>query len=335
MEYSIGIDIGGTKIAGAIVHQEGRIVTRKTVPTPEKGRHAVLQSLRLLLDALLEEAARLGVNPLVGIGIGTAGQIDFARGRVLSGTTNIPDWNDVPLRDILSESYDLPVWVDNDVNVMALAERSLGAAKGHDDVVCLALGTGVGGGVISGGHLVRGAWGGACELGHITVDMNGPDCSCGFRGCLEAYASGVAIARRMKHQLALAVGDADTPAVRAYHKDPDCVTSRAVFQWFKEGDPLATAVISETVQALAFGVVTLIHTFNPTIVVLGGGVMEDGEWLRALVERQVRTLGVRSLVDPVQIVLSTHGADAGVLGAAYQCFTYGTPQASQTLREYR
>ncbi len=331
MEYSIGIDIGATKIAGAIVHREGRIVTRKTVLTPEEGRHAVLQSLRLLLNELLNEATRLGVQPLSGIGIGTAGQIDFAHGRVLSGTTNIPDWNDVPLRDILSELYELPVWIDNDVNVMALAERAFGVAKGHDDMVCLALGTGVGGGVISGGNLVRGAWGGACELGHITVDMNGPVCNCGFRGCLEAYVSGVAIARRMKQQLALAVTSADTPSVRAYQRNPDGVTSRAVFQWFMEGDPLAAAVISETVQALAFGVVTLIHTFNPTIVVFGGGVMEDGEWLRALVDRQVRMLGLRSLVDPVQIALSTHGSDAGVVGAAYQCFTYGNAQGSHTL----
>lgn len=156
MECSIGIDIGGTKIAAGIVDRSGRVLHRLTIPTPSEGRNDILAVLRELICRLSTIQLRDEKFSIVGVGIGTAGQIDFDSGRVLSGTLNIKGWNDVPLRQYVSEFSNLPVWVDNDVNVFALAEAHLGAAQHHQHVVCLTLGTGVGGGVISNGQLDSG-----------------------------------------------------------------------------------------------------------------------------------------------------------------------------------
>jgi glucokinase len=320
-EYSIGIDIGGTKIAGGLVDKEGQIVSQRSVATPYAGGMAVVEAVTDLIQHLKSDA-QAGRDSVIGVGVGTAGQIDFAGGRVLSGTTNIRDWNDVPLRQLLEEATRLPVWVDNDGNVMTLAEAHAGAARGHADVVCLTLGTGVGGGVLSGGRLLRGAWGGAAELGHITVNFAGPPCNCGFRGCLEVYASGTGIAQRMRERLIHRRHQALPEVAERAAAGLDSITSHDVFAWMRAGDPLATETVQEMTQALAFGLVSLIHTFNPTVVVLGGGIMADGEWLRAAVERQVRQLGVRSLVHPVAIRLAHFGPVAGLVGAASQVWSY-------------
>ncbi|XEC97383.1 ROK family protein [Paenibacillus tarimensis] len=320
-EYSIGIDIGGTKIAAGLVNRAGKVIGLSEVPTPNENRQGIYKVLRDLVHSLTRFAARQGIA-VKGIGIGTAGQIDFAGGRVLSGTTNIADWNDVPLRDEMSKYISLPVWVDNDVNAAALAEYHFGAARGHNDAVCLTLGTGVGGGVITGGTLLRGAWGGAAELGHMTIDLNGPACNCGFRGCLETYASGTGIARSMREKLA-SFDTNDGPAYALFKKDPSLITSRLVFEWKKNGDPLAVEAMNEMTTALSFGIVNLIHVFNPTMVVLGGGIMKDGEWIRDAVRQKAGTLGLRSLVDPVTIEIAELGAAAGLIGAAYQCWLYG------------
>lgn len=321
-KYSIGIDIGGTKIAAGIVNSSGKVLIRKNIPTPQENRDGIFVILRQLIHSLTLSAKDNGWE-LTGIGVGTAGQVDFQQGRVLSGTANIADWNDVPVRDELAKFTVLPVWIDNDVNVVALAEHHLGVAQGESNIVCITLGTGVGGGVISDGRLIRGAWGGASELGHISVHMDGPLCNCGFRGCLETYASGTGIANIMREKLADSSLNVKNSAFTLYKQDPKLITSQLVFQWMKEGDPIAIAVIREMITALSFGIVSFIHTFNPTMIVLGGGVMKEGMWIRDEVGETVRTLGIRSLVDPVKIEIAKLGAEAGMVGAAYQSWLYG------------
>jgi glucokinase len=318
-EYSIGIDIGGTKILAGIVSRSGEVVHRETVPTPRENRKGIFRILDQRIHSFILHAKQKGMK-LKGIGVGTAGQIDFERGRVLSGTTNLVDWNEVPLREELSK-HDLPVWLDNDVNVVALAEHRLGAGRGESDIVCLTLGTGVGGGVISNGKILRGSWGGASELGHVSIDMNGPLCNCGFRGCLETYASGPGVARMMSEKLANHNGDVSS-ALSLYKQNPSLITSHLVFQWIKAGDTIAQEVAQEMIRALAFGVISFIHTFNPTMILLGGGLMDQGEWIREAVEKQVRTLGIRSLVDPVKIRTVKLGSEAGLIGAACQSWVY-------------
>ncbi|QQE80552.1 ROK family protein [Alicyclobacillus sp. SO9] len=310
-EHSIGIDIGGTKIAAAVISEEGSILHRRVCPTPTAGQEFVIEKLKELIDDLLFWCQQASIS-VKGIGVGTAGQIDFATGRVLTGTTNIKDWNDIPLRSVLTKHSLLPVWVDNDVNVLTIAEQKFGSAVGEKNVICLSLGTGVGGGLIVDGQLVRGMFGAAAELGHISVNMNGPQCNCGFKGCLETYASGTAIARMMNERLN------KTDEVQA----DSALTSRQVFDLYHQQHSTAIEVVNEMTEALAFAIVSLIHTFNPSVVVLGGGVMDSGTWIAELVNGKVKKLGISSMVQPVRITRTKTGVDASVIGAAYQCWLY-------------
>jgi glucokinase len=317
---SIGIDIGGTKIAAGLVQSSGVMLRKEVVPIPTSGQQSIIQQVYDLIQNLRESAKRDSLEPVAGVGIGTAGQVDYGKGVVRSGTVNIPDWNNVPLRSVLSEKIHLPVWVDNDVNVVAIAEKFIGSARGHRDVVCLALGTGVGGGVVADNRVLRGAFGAAAELGHISIDRHGPNCNCGSRGCLEMYASGPGIARMMVEKLRCHPEQELGPVLFEALQRDERMTSRLVFKCYHSGDSVAREVVHELCDALAIGIVSLIHTFNPTIVVLGGGVMEQGEWLKNLVEERVRQLGMRSLVEAVEIAVAAAGPDAGVIGAALQCF---------------
>lgn len=316
MSISIGIDIGGTKIAFGLVDEFGTILLKMSFLTPRSGRSEVLSIIKEGIHSLMKKAEMNEWGKVIGIGIGTAGQIDFKQGCVLSGTTNIQDWNNVPLKSVIENMFDVPVWVDNDVNVILLAEKYLGAAQGENDVVCLALGTGVGGAVISGGEFIRGSWGAAAELGHISLDMNGPLCNCGFRGCLEVFASGTGIARMMKEQLALNNTDISKDIII------ETVTSESVFELYQQGNQMAISVIETMLNALSFGIVNLIHTFNPTTLILGGGVMKNGGWILASVKERVARIGLRSMIDPVHIVRAKLGSDSGLIGAAYQSFVY-------------
>lgn len=322
MEYSIGIDIGGTKIAAGIINREGSVLIKKVFSTPQETKNSIIQLLENIIFSLTE-TARTEEKKLVGIGIGTAGQIDFEKGKVLSGTANIKDWNDVALRDILSKKTDLPIYIENDVNVLALAEQQLGAGRNVENLICLALGTGVGGGVITGGELLRGAWGGGAELGHITVNMNGPLCNCGFQGCVEVYSSGTGIARMMREELDAYRDSEGNNDLLYYQKHPKEVTSRLVFELNNAGNEVAVKVVETAINALSYAIVSMIHTFNPSMIILGGGVLHEGEWFIQKVRERIGILGIRSLVDPVEIKSAQLGDDAGLIGAAIQPWVYG------------
>lgn len=313
MECSIGIDLGGTKILAALIDVQGNVVKRISVATPTDGSDGILTSITESVQ-MLQSVARDQNIEVRGLGVGTAGQIDFATGHVLAGTANIPGWNDVAIRDILSSRTGLTVWVDNDVNVFTLAEAHLGSARGTANAICLAFGTGVGGGVLIDGQLLRGAWGSACELGHICLDLNGIRCKCGSRGCLETFASGTWLPIRMRDRLDAVHSDSPVVAPK---------TSKEVFALYFQGETCAVSVVEEMVQAVSLGIITLIHTFNPNTVVLGGGLVDHNPWIVSKVREQLKSLGLRSLVDPVGIQLSHFGSDAGVIGAALQSWIYG------------
>ncbi|CAG9621144.1 ROK family protein [Sutcliffiella rhizosphaerae] len=303
MEYSIGVDIGGTKIAAGVVKTDGEVVFKKIVETPRIGRKEILQVLRNILEELMAWANDNGII-LKSIGIGTAGQVDYNHGIVLSGTTNIQDWNNIPLRQTIMEYTDLPVFLDNDVNVLTISEHLFGAAKGYGNVICLALGTGVGGGVLVNGTLLRGEWGGAAELGHTSLNIYGELCNCGMRGCLETYASGTWIAKRMQ-RLYVSQG-----------KHNDRISAQDVFRLYMEGNPNAAEVIQLMTKGLSYGIVNFIHTFNPQLILLGGGVMTDGHWIIPLLQKEINKIGLQSLVSHVEIKQSQLSANSGLIGAA-------------------
>lgn len=308
MIYGIGIDIGGTKIAAGIVSNTGNVIFDKKVPTPKMGRSEILALLKSLILEL-EEWAERNALPLSGIGIGTAGQVNFYEGKVISGTSNIKDWNGVNLREDIATYSTLPVYVDNDVNVLALAESTFGAAKGYEEVICLALGTGIGGGILTNGKLLRGVWGGGAELGHMSIDLNGDPCNCGLHGCLETYASGTWIAKHMQ-------------MLRKEKGLSNHVTSRDVFELYEKNDPLATQVIQHMVHGLSYGIVNLIHLFNPQVIILGGGVMSERQWIVEMVHKKISTMGMKSLVENVEIKLSELNHHSGFIGAALQTWLY-------------
>jgi glucokinase len=309
MSYAVGVDIGGTKIHFAIVDEEGTIAEQHTVATgaalgPEHVMRNVLGGISRLISS--------GGVSIDGIGIGSAGQIDFRSGSVSFAVDTLPGWTGTPIKQIVENSFGLPVFVDNDVNVISIAEKCFGSAKGLDHFVCLALGTGVGGAVVESGKLLRGSSGGAGELGHISVDFNGSRCSCGNYGCLELYASGPSLARLARE------------AGHAFGKYGDEITAKEVIASWMDGDAIAGNVMDTAIRALASAIGGIIHTFNPQAIIIGGGVAEAGEPFFAALTKHAEARTSPSMWNDCRIMPASAGANAGVIGAAAQVWLYNT-----------
>lgn len=308
---TIGVDLGGTKVGTALVDAGGRVLASSRRPT---GRHRgpdgiVSDVLECLRDACLP-AAR---DRAIGIGVGVAGQVDPGTGTVLYAP-NL-DWRDFPLKKRLEGALGMPVSVLNDVQAATYGAWVHGAGRGAQDLVCVFVGTGVGGGVIAGGRLLQGCSGSAGELGHMTIDLRGPPCRCGNHGCLEAYVGGWAIARRAREALA-ADAAAGERLLGLAGADPGRVTAELVATAVHEGDDLARRVVRETGEALAAGIASIVNAFNPCLVILGGGVIEG---LPELVDMVRDGVPARALAAPLQrlrIVKAELGPHAGAVGAA-------------------
>lgn len=305
---ALGIDIGGTKIRLGLIRQDGTVLQEMTLPT-RAAEQRVMDQLFLGIDTMLRVWEERGEEqPLAGIGIGSAGQIDGKHGIVHYASDLIPGYTGTPLRALVEQRFGLPVYVDNDVNVMALAEGILGAGRGLDHLVCLALGTGVGGALITDGRLVHGINGGAGEVGHMTVNLKGPRCICGSRGCLEIYASGTSIARRYNERL-LARKPAEPPAV---------VSTRQVVERWLGGEPEARRVMEAALSSLAAAIAGLVHLFNPQAVIIGGGLAEVGAPLFAALERKLLPLAMPSMLRELQLLPAALGSASNMIGAALQ-----------------
>ena len=265
--FAIGVDLGGTKIE--VAHVEGGVVRRRLRVATDVagGAEAVQEQIVTAVRALAKEAA---AHPL-GVGVGVAGQIEAGTGLV-HFAPNL-QWHDVPLQGTLAHALGLPVVVTNDVRAATWGEWLHGAGRGCDDLICLFVGTGIGGGVVSGGRMLVGANNSAGELGHVTVDVAGPQCHCPNRGCLEALASGWAIAAQAQAAVA-----ADPTAGRTLLQlaggKAEAINSHLVAQAAHGGDPLAQGVVDRVGDALTAGVVGLVNAFNPARFILGGGVIE-------------------------------------------------------------
>jgi glucokinase len=314
--YAIGVDIGGTKINAGVVGENGDILHTYSLRTLAGQANTADRILEAVKNLVAEaQIMQPGIH-FRGIGVGSAGQVDWGSGSIRFASELIPGYGGTKLKDLLQKQFGLPVYVDNDVNVLALTEKRLGAGQGVDNFICLALGTGVGGAIVVDGRIVHGTWGGAGELGHMCVDFNGPRCVCGGRGCLEQYASGTSIARRMGEKLA------------SCSSPEENVDTREVFTRWTAGDPLATEVMDETIAALGAAIASLIHTFNPQLIVIGGGVAEAGESLFAKLQEEVQRRSMPSLLDGVRIESAYRGNWSGMIGAALQLWEY--PHSTQT-----
>jgi glucokinase len=292
----IALDVGGTKVAAALVEADGTLRKRRQEPTrPEAGPEALIATLIRLAVALSQEAPAVQA-----IGVGSAGQIDFRTGRVIYANENLPGWTGMPIAERLQATLGLPTAVDNDVHAMALGEAAYGAALGYRVVIVVAVGTGIGGAVVLDGQLFRGATGVAGELGHTPLEEDGPLCACGRRACLEVYAAGPRIAAAYARAAGL-------------HQPLDL---SEVAQRARSGDQHAREAFLQAGHHLGRGLAGLVNTLNPDALIVGGGVAAAGPLLLVPLERTLRERAQGPAGSAVTIALASLGADAGLLGAA-------------------
>ncbi|PNE41300.1 ROK family protein [Streptomyces noursei] len=299
-DLSAALDIGGTKIAGALVDAQGRLVVRAARPTPADQDGATV--MRAVAEVVRELAAAPEWARVAAVGIGSAGPVDAAAGTV--SPVNIPGWRDFPLvAGVRALAGELPVTLVGDGVAMTAAEHWQGAARGHDNALCMVVSTGVGGGLVLDGRLHPGPSGNAGHIGHISVDLDGDPCPCGARGCVERIASGPNIARR-----ALANGWRPGP-------DGDA-SAAAVAAAARAGDPVALSSFERAGQALAAGIAATATLVEIDIAVIGGGVAGAGDVLFDPLRTALRDYATLSFVSGLTVVPAQMGTDAGVVGAA-------------------
>jgi glucokinase len=307
---AVGVDLGGTKIATALVDEFGRILKSSRMQTDvEGGSVAVIEQIREAVEALVENHD----SPVLGVGLGVAGQIEAATGTV-HFSPNLY-WHDVPLQSALSSALRLPVIITNDVRAIVWGEWLFGAGKGCNDLICAIVGTGIGGGVVTHGRVVNGCSNTAGEIGHITIDLHGPKCTCGNIGCMEALAGGWAIARRAREEVS-ADPAAGRKLLRLAHGNAEDITARTVAKAWREGDALAQKLVSAAGDALVAGMISLVNAFNPCRLILGGGIIFGLPELVDLVKQGVHERALSAATGSLDIATAQLGDDAGVIGAA-------------------
>ncbi|MBI1976322.1 MAG: ROK family protein [Candidatus Omnitrophica bacterium] len=291
--FAVGIDFGATQIKIGMVNPEGKVLSRKVIATPrdisplEFGKTAKRE-----ISHIISDSGKSG--KCVGVGIGVPGLVQFDKGVVLY-LVNVKGWKKVPLAALLSREVGLPVWVDNDVNAMTLGEFTYGAGRGGKNIVCLTLGTGVGGGIILNGEIYRGTSYAAGEIGHIVIQEQGRECACGGKGCLEAYIGNRQI-------MVLGKGRYGSP--------------KEISDAARKGDLVAAAIWKEVGTHLGVALSSVINLLNPEKIVIGGGVANAGTFLFNEVHETVRKRAMKGPADSVKIVKAQLGEDAGIIGAA-------------------
>lgn len=314
MRYALGIDIGGTNlVVGAVADDGSAVLGLRTEPTgADRGADHVIDRIVAMAAAAIADTRRDDPDAeILGAGIGSPGPLDTKRGVVIL-TPNL-GWTNMPLRDRLAERIELPATLDNDANCALMGEWWIGAAQDTRHALAITLGTGIGGGLIVDGRLVHGASDVAGEIGHMTIDTNGRRCGCGNDGCLEAYASGPAIARRAAESLR---ADDESALLLLANGDPAQITAQTVFDAAEQGDPIALEVVNDTARYLGAGVASMINILNPEVVVICGGVTRAGDRLFVPLRREVNRRAFKPAVEACRIVPGELPGTAGVVGAA-------------------
>jgi len=286
---TLGLDLGGTKILAAVV-ENGRILARQQVPTPRTGYAAVLAALTDVAQTLLGD-----YPDVTRVGLGSPGPLDIRAGKVVFAP-NIPGMEDVPIAADLSARLGVNVTLENDANAAGYAEHLYGAAKSLQSSIYVTISTGIGGGIFVGDRVVRGAYGVAGEVGHVTLLPGGPLCGCGHYGCWEAVAAGRALARDASHAYGFSV------------------STEAVFERARAGERLALGVVDQAAMYTGLGLANLLKAFDPDGFVLGGGMMRSGDFYMDRVQAAADTF-TRGFPN-VKLYLAELGTDAGVIGAA-------------------
>ena len=314
-QFIVGIDLGGTNIAAGAMPVDGtrEIAMRMTPTRADLGAAGVVDRIVALIEEVISTTrAETGAErrDFIGVGIGSAGPLDRQRG-IVTTSPNL-GWHDFPLRDEVGSRVNLPATLDNDANCATLGEWWRGAAQGGRNVVGLTIGTGIGGGLIFDGKLYHGSSDVAGEIGHTTIDANGRRCKCGNYGCLEAYASGPAIAERAREVLE---GREESILPSMVDGNLSLITAQTVFEASKRKDRVAMEVVRDTAHFLGVGISNLINIFNPDIFVVAGGVTQAGDLLFDPLRAEVRRRAFKPAVDACRILPGLLPLSAGVVGA--------------------
>jgi len=313
MKTAIGLDLGGSFIKYGRLDQAGRIIRQGQVDSGgEKGRDEVLKRMAGAVAGLLEGAAP---GEVAGIGIGTPGLVDN-RGSVFLAP-NLPEWDNLPLAEIFKKKFRLPVVVENDVNSFTWGEFKFGAGKPFRDIIAITLGTGLGGGVVVNGKLLRGGEYSAVELGHQIINYRGPICGCGKPGCVESYVGAARIAARARRLLK---GNPDSPILKLAGGDPKKITPKIISAAYRQGDPVAARVWQETGFYVGVMLANLVNIFNPEAIIIGGGVAQAGEPLFAAIAASIEKHSFPILTTRLKLLPASLGAESGLKAAAALVF---------------
>ena len=305
------MDLGGTKILSVVAGSGGKMLSRDYTSTPAgKGPEAVIQAILKSAVRTLKNAG-LSKDEIKAIGIAVAGISNPETG-ILYTSPNLPGWKDVPVRDMIQRELGIKTFLTNDARAAALGEFCFGAGKGARNLIYITLSTGIGGGIIIDGKLYEGAGGAAGEIGHMTIDVNGPQCNCGNTGCWETLASGTALAREAKRR----IEQGASTAILSHSKGKiGLVTAQSVHAAALEGDKLARELIRQTGCYVGVGLANLINIFNPELIIIGGGLSHVGDMLMEPAKEVAKERAFKASYEAVRLVFARLGDDAGALGA--------------------
>lgn len=313
-KLAIGVDLGGTKTDIAMVDCHGKIVENIKKPTEaQKGKDFVINNIIQGIHLLLKKSD-INIKDLSGIGIGIPGQLDVITG-IVHFAPNLPGWEEVKICRIIKEEFKIPVVLDNDANAAAWGEKTFGVAKGIKNLVCVTLGTGIGGGLILDGNIYRGHRCGAGEIGHIIVNKDGPDCTCGGIGCLEAYSSARGIKDRITDRINN-IKENSPELLSNFDIDIANLGLADIFNRARHGDNLVKDIVDEAIEYLGVGITILVNTLNPEMIILVGGIANEGDKLLKPIKKFVFKRAMKAMLDDLKIVIGKLDGKAGVLGAA-------------------
>lgn len=303
-KLAIGVDLGGTNITAGQVTAKGKIFKVKTAPTLARERkEKVISRIKGLIHLLM-------TDQVIGIGIGSPGPLSSSRG-IVYNPPNLPGWKNVPLRAILAREFKLPVILENDANAACFGEKWVGRGKGVKSLICLTLGTGIGGGIILENKLIRGIDDTAAEIGHMTIDPDGPKCGCGNYGCLESFSSATALVKRAREILSQ-----NKKSILHQLPEDKPLTAKDIYEAAKKGDSLARELLEETGRYLGIGIATLINLLNPEMVVLSGRMAGAKEFIFGAIHEEIKKRSFAVPFRRVKIRTSSLGEYAGIIGAA-------------------
>ncbi len=308
-KYSIGIDLGGTKIlAGLVEKQSGKVILEvKNKTKKEKGNKKIGEKILETVDDVLD-VSNIPLSEISSIGIGLAGQVDRQNGILINGV-NL-ECKDFNVKELIEKKYNIPLFAGNDVEVAALGELKFGAGRGFKDIVCIFVGTGIGSSIIKDGKIHLGASGSAGEIGHIIVDLNGRACSCGAHGCLEAYASRSAIESRI-----LGAVKKGRKSIITEFTNASSISSKHIKKSLDARDEIVTQYVNEAIEYLSGGIASVMNFYNPELVILGGGLIQsvDEFYLGTIKKARAKALPVPASV--TQFKKAELGDFSGVIGA--------------------